>query len=727
MKQQTSKHLRVTHKHRKSYRKRHYAVLIASLAFGIALVNSIILYMNNQTTSTRSATQTISDVFGPKKVSNSLVRSTYGFSLSYDQRKLSASALDTATNDLYADKELATPRAYSTISLSTKSLESSDEGATKINYYANDHVVSGDLAALERTYIINQQGDKRTLRSSGTTTKTIDDVLFRRTQWSRQLQSNEISLTTHFVSYIGVVHGRPMTIIEYHDLTDSSSDDAIVNGLSFSEKKQATTAPAKTTSYASSTLLDQLLGVQAVGAAAPSYSASERVSATYGAAVVKIYNIKVGDLAIDGRRVIQDHVAGGTGSGFLVSGDGYIATNGHVAVIDPREEVVTSAIKQAQTGNSALLSSLIQISGVKQSDIAKASSDNERVKILIQKIYQIPASRFSFVNSKQNLLVGLGNEQINVAELYKQTLVRQNYPTNKTIKAGVLKQSDYDGIILPSVLNQFTKSDVALVKIDGKNYPMVRLGTLQSAQQGSNLNIIGFPGVGANNGIVNETKTSSTLTTGKVSALKTDTGGHNLIETDTEIGHGNSGGPAFNDNGEVVGIATYAVDPGGSGDGKLNYIRDIKDFKSIASLGGVNYQLSQTQTEWDKGLDLFYSGRYKKAVSQFKVVAASYPEHPRVAELTAVAKTRIAAGENVEDIPVVLVAGAIAVVLLGVGGSVSAIIIHRRKHHALRHAIEVGTAQLTMPGAPAQYVPRPDSASIQQLPSDQQPPAPLVK
>ena len=83
MKQQTSKHLRVTHKHRKSYRKRHYAVLIASLAFGIALVNSIILYMNNQTTSTRSATQTISDVFGPKKVSNSLVRSTYGFSLSY--------------------------------------------------------------------------------------------------------------------------------------------------------------------------------------------------------------------------------------------------------------------------------------------------------------------------------------------------------------------------------------------------------------------------------------------------------------------------------------------------------------------------------------------------------------------------------------------------------------------------------------------------------------------
>lgn len=711
MKHQAPKHLRVTHKHRKSYRKRHYAVLIASLALGLALINSVILYINNQSTSASLAVQSISDVFGPKKASNSLVRSTYGFSLSYDQRKQSVSALDPTTSDLYIDQELATPRAYSTLRLSTKSLEPSDGEATKITYYPNDRAMSSDLSELERTYITNQQSDKRALKPSSSTTKMIDTVAFRRTQWSRQLQSNGISLTTHFVSYVGLVHDRPMTIIVYQGLTDSTSDDSVVNGLSFSEKEQAHTPSVNTTSFASSTFIDQLLGIQTVGAAAPSYSASERVSATYSAAVVKIYNIKVGDLAIDGKRVIQNHIAGGTGSGFIVSRDGYIATNGHVAVIDPREEVVTSAIKQAQAGNSAPLSLLIQLSGITQSDIANVRSENEIVKTVIKKIYQIPASRFSFVNSKQNLLVGLGNEQVDIANLYNMTVARQNYPTNNVVKAGALKRSDYDGIILPSVLNQFTKSDVALIKIDGNNYPMVRLGTLQSAQQGSNLNIMGFPGVGASNGIVSETKTSSTLTTGKVSALKTDTGGHNLIETDTEIGHGNSGGPAFNDSGEVVGIATYAVDPGGSGDGKLNYIRDIKDFKTIATDGGVNYQVSQTQTEWGKGLDLFYSGRYKKAVSHFDTVAASYPEHPRVAELTAVAKTRIAAGENVEEFPTALVVGSVSIILLGVSGSVVAIVVQRRKHNALTRAITAGTAQPTMPGTPAQYVPRstPDS------------------
>lgn len=717
MKQQTPKHLKVTHKHRKSYRKRHYAVMIASFALGVALINSVILYINNQAGSTQLAKETISEVFGTKVENNSVVRSTYGFSLSYDQRKLSAAALDASNGELYTDQELSVPRTYSTVRLSTKSIDSSDGGATKISYYADDDTTTTDLGALEQTYITRQQTDRRTLRPSDSTIKTVEGVEFRRTEWTRQLQSNDISLSTRFVSYVGIVHDRPMTVVVHQGLSNEKTDDSIINGLSFSEKKQASTVPMIKSTPASLALMDTLLGVQSVGAAAPSYSASERVSATYGAAVVKLYNIKVGDLAIDGKRVIKDHVAGGTGSGFIVSGDGYIATNGHVAVIDPREEVVTSAIKQAQAGNNAPFSLLIQLSGARQSDIANARSDSDIIKILIRKIYQIPSSRFTFQNSKQNLLVGLGNEQISVTDLYNRTLARQDYPTSDTVKVGTLKRADYDGIILPSVLNQFTRSDVALVKIDGKNFPMVRLGSLQSAAQGSNLNIMGFPGVGASNGIVSETKTSSTLTTGKVSALKTDTGGHNLIETDTEIGHGNSGGPAFSDNGEVVGIATYAIDPGGAGDGKLNYIRDIKDFKEIASDEGVTYAQSKTQDEWDKALELFYEARYKRSLTHFASVQAAYPQHPRVAELAKVATTRIEAGENVDDFPLVLVAGATLLVVIGAIGSGAAIVVHRKKHRALSNAIAAGTAQPTMRGAPAQYVSSVSTSSADTPPS----------
>ena len=90
--------------------------------------------------------------------------------------------------------------------------------------------------------------------------------------------------------------------------------------------------------------------------------------------------------------------------------------------------------------------------------------------------------------------------------------------------------------------------DVALLKIDGKNLPTVRVGDSNSLKPGQWVVAIGSP-FGLDHSV----------TAGVVSALGRSTGGPDqryvpFIQTDVAINQGNSGGPLLNTRGEVVGI-----------------------------------------------------------------------------------------------------------------------------------------------------------------------------
>jgi serine protease Do len=96
------------------------------------------------------------------------------------------------------------------------------------------------------------------------------------------------------------------------------------------------------------------------------------------------------------------------------------------------------------------------------------------------------------------------------------------------------------------VLGSDPKTDVAVLKIDAKNLPVVPLGNSRNLQVGEWVLAIGSPfGL------------ESTVTAGVVSAtgrsLPSDTNVP-FIQTDVAINPGNSGGPLFNTRGEVVGI-----------------------------------------------------------------------------------------------------------------------------------------------------------------------------
>ena len=109
----------------------------------------------------------------------------------------------------------------------------------------------------------------------------------------------------------------------------------------------------------------------------------------------------------------------------------------------------------------------------------------------------------------------------------------------------------YDGSAHAAALVGYDDTnDVAVLKIEAEGLPAVKIGSSADLIVGDQVAAIGNP-LG---------ELTSTLTVGYVSAKERDvtTDGTviNMLQTDCAINSGNSGGPLFNMNGEVVGITT---------------------------------------------------------------------------------------------------------------------------------------------------------------------------
>lgn len=116
-----------------------------------------------------------------------------------------------------------------------------------------------------------------------------------------------------------------------------------------------------------------------------------------------------------------------------------------------------------------------------------------------------------------------------------------------------------------TVVSLSRTEDLALLKVETmpKKFTVSPLGDSDALKPGQRLFAIGAP-----YGL------EHSLTSGVVSALRTnDRPGlipRHLLQTDVSINQGNSGGPLFNDKGEVVGIASFMLSQSGGSVG-LNF------------------------------------------------------------------------------------------------------------------------------------------------------------
>jgi len=131
-------------------------------------------------------------------------------------------------------------------------------------------------------------------------------------------------------------------------------------------------------------------------------------------------------------------------------------------------------------------------------------------------------------------------------------LVTNNHVVEKGSEIEVLMD---DGRTLEAkVVGTDPKTDLALLKVDGKDFPFVELAP-QTPRVGDWVVAVGNPfGLGG------------TVTAGIVSARARDIGAgpyDDFLQIDAPINRGNSGGPTFNLAGEVVGVNTAIYSPSG--------------------------------------------------------------------------------------------------------------------------------------------------------------------
>src|ERR1700722_7401255 len=138
--------------------------------------------------------------------------------------------------------------------------------------------------------------------------------------------------------------------------------------------------------------------------------------------------------------------------------------------------------------------------------------------------------------------------------------------TNKHVVDGAISVFvvTNDGIRYPANIVGMTQdADIALLKIDAgtQSLPYVRFGDSDKVRVGNRVFAIGSP-----------FGFDDTVTSGIVSALNRDimeSPFDDYLQTDAAINHGNSGGPLFNMNGEVIGMTSviFSPDPGSAGIG----------------------------------------------------------------------------------------------------------------------------------------------------------------
>jgi len=134
------------------------------------------------------------------------------------------------------------------------------------------------------------------------------------------------------------------------------------------------------------------------------------------------------------------------------------------------------------------------------------------------------------------------------------------------------------------VLGVDKATDVAVLKIDAKNLPAVRLGDASKLRVGEWVVAIGAP-----YGL------EHTVTSGIVSAKSRSLPGDSVvgfIQTDAAVNPGNSGGPLFNLDGEVIGINSQIFSRSGGFQGlafaiPINTAMNVKD--QIVANGKVQH------------------------------------------------------------------------------------------------------------------------------------------
>ena len=309
------------------------------------------------------------------------------------------------------------------------------------------------------------------------------------------------------------------------------------------------------------------------------------------------------------------------GSGFFISSNGYIATNAHVVSFTHDGE-----------------------------DKAKQALFYQMVQQIAQQIGKDPRSlNTSFINEHSTL---------QSFTLFHHVIIP-------------------DGTALPFEIKQYGAptgesndqgKDVAIVKIEVKGAPVLKLADSDKVQLQDHVTVIGYPGAADtfNSGLLSsKSALEATINDGKISAKKQASSGAPILQTNTAATHGNSGGPVLNDQNEVIGLLTFRGDTvNGQEISGFSFIVPSNTVMEYVKSAGTTNDLGPTDNFYREGLNYYWDQYYSSAIPKFEEVKRLFPQHSEVDRLIQSAQQLKAEGKEKSGFPVWIVVVVIVVILL---------------------------------------------------------------
>ncbi len=173
--------------------------------------------------------------------------------------------------------------------------------------------------------------------------------------------------------------------------------------------------------------------------------------------------------------------------------------------------------------------------------------------------------------------------------------------------------------------SSFNQKDVAIIHVSNMDdRAMVQLGNSSNVQQQDDLTIIGFPG---NGDVSNNPSDLLTLSVNKVfvSAIKTTDTGAPVIQVGGNVEHGDSGGPALDNNGTIVGIVSFGSSNGPS---STSFLQASNSASTLVQSLKLDTTPGRFQKVWQQAFADYASnapGHWHKAQREFQQIAVQYP------------------------------------------------------------------------------------------------------
>ncbi len=361
-------------------------------------------------------------------------------------------------------------------------------------------------------------------------------------------------------------------------------------------------------------------------------------------AVVLIQTLVNGeiDFTVGNTRFEGDQEMRNTGSGWLISPDGYLVTNGHVVSLYNGDNEL--ALRRQ------LLYQFLQDS---LADLEREMGSPFTDEDLFNAIPQFES--MAQIGLTRELQVLLQNGDVYDAEVKQFSPAMSQMPGRASFPGAVFEPG----------------KDVAVLKIEGRDLPTVTIGNSDNLSVGDELYAAGYPGVVSDHPFLSElTQLEPSFTRGSVSSVKMAVGGAEVMQMDVSITWGNSGGPVFNGRGEVVGMATFgSLSSQGGGPMQaiqgFNFAVPTSTVMEFVRSEGVTPSAGLFNRVWATALNAYDAGRWSAAVDGMDEVLRVHADLPDALRLRSLAVAQRGAQPDVPWLMVALVSTGLGLVGLG--------------------------------------------------------------